>query len=221
MTLDRLVSTPDYADFARTFAGISKASATRLSDGSRQTVHLTIAGVDDSPIEVHSELYRNFLLALQRSGDPHLPVRVESREQLVLVISANVKLLPDYLWESVAPQLRAALLDRLSFERRELGQPAYLSEVIHTAQQVPGVDYIDVDMFGGIPDQTTVAGQRRSLTPSEMVAAVQTLIATSQQTGPAPYVAANLARIENGTIQAAQLAYLTPSVPETLILNLL
>jgi predicted phage baseplate assembly protein len=35
MALDRLVSTQDYADFARTFAGVGKAAAARLSDSIR------------------------------------------------------------------------------------------------------------------------------------------------------------------------------------------
>ena len=35
MALDRLVSTRDYADFARTFAGIGKALATEATDGAR------------------------------------------------------------------------------------------------------------------------------------------------------------------------------------------
>ena len=54
--LDRLVSTQDYADFARTFAGIGKASATRLSDGRHQLVHVTIAGADDVPSDRNSDL---------------------------------------------------------------------------------------------------------------------------------------------------------------------
>ncbi|HSE25208.1 MAG TPA: baseplate J/gp47 family protein, partial [Pyrinomonadaceae bacterium] len=49
--LDRLVSTQDYSDFARTFGGVGKAFSVRLSDGIRELVHVTIAGVDDAPIE--------------------------------------------------------------------------------------------------------------------------------------------------------------------------
>ena len=51
MALDRLVSTPDYADFSRTFGGIGKAAAARLGNGRQQLVHVTIAGVDDIPID--------------------------------------------------------------------------------------------------------------------------------------------------------------------------
>ena len=71
MSLDRLVSVQDYADFTRTFAGIGKADARRLSDGRRQLVHVTIAGADDIPIDPTSDLYRNLLIALaqvRRSG---------------------------------------------------------------------------------------------------------------------------------------------------------
>jgi hypothetical protein len=71
--LDRLVGVEDYSDFARTFAGIGKAAAARLSDGRRQLVDVTIAGADDIPIDVNSDLYRNLVQALHQYGDPYLP----------------------------------------------------------------------------------------------------------------------------------------------------
>ncbi|MFO0979778.1 MAG: hypothetical protein U0996_25490 [Planctomycetaceae bacterium] len=39
--MDRLVSVQDYEDFARTYAGIGKASASMIQG----TVHVTIAGL--------------------------------------------------------------------------------------------------------------------------------------------------------------------------------
>ena len=91
MSLDRLVSVQDYADFARTFAGIGKAAARKLSDTKRQLVHVTIAGADDIPIDATSDLYQNLLSALRKFGDPDLPVQVELRELIVLVLSAKVR----------------------------------------------------------------------------------------------------------------------------------
>jgi predicted phage baseplate assembly protein len=102
MSLDRLVSVQDYADFARTFAGIAKAIATRASDGERELVFLTLAGAGDAPIDKTSDLYRNLLLALRQLGDPDLPLRVEARELRALVLSAGVALRPDFSWEPVA-----------------------------------------------------------------------------------------------------------------------
>jgi hypothetical protein len=220
MALDRLVSVQDYADFARTFAGIGKASAARLSDGRRQLVHLTIAGADDIPIDLQSDLYRNLILALERFGDPYQPFRVELRELVLLVISAEVRLLPDYLWEAVVPQIRAALLDTFSFERRELGQDVLLSAVISTIQRVPGVAYVDVNTFGAIPGKVADkrTGQRRLLTPTEIVGAVKDILEQSQQMPP-PRIPVNLADVEMGALRPAQIAYLTPDVPETLIIT--
>ena len=214
MALDRLVSVQDYEDLARTFAGIGKASSARLSDGHRQLVHLTIAGVDDIPIAEDSDLYRNLVQALLQFGDPHQPLRVEVRELILLIISASVRVLPDYLWESVEPDIRAALLDTFSFERRDLGQDALLSEVISTIQRVPGVAYVDVDTFGGVPEKFPgpKPDERRFLSPTEIVGRIQNL-------GLNPRVPAELAGLQDGAIHPAQLAFLTPNVPDTLILT--
>lgn len=222
LALDRLVSVTDYADFARTFAGIGKASAARLSDGRRELVHLTIAGIDDIPLDPDSDLCRNLGAALRRRGDPWQPCLIEPREWITLVISAGIGLDPDYRWEKVEPQLRAALLAAFSFERRELGQDAVLGEVISVLQQVPGVVYVDVDTFGGLPERIVdpQTGRRRPQTPEELIAAVKALVEASETTGrPPTRVTARLAGRENGTLRPAQLAYLTPAVPETLILT--
>jgi hypothetical protein len=58
---------------------------------------------------------------------------------------------PHHSWDRVEPAARAALLDAFSFRRRELGQDVYLSEAVAVMQSVPGVDYVDVDVFHGIP----------------------------------------------------------------------
>ncbi|HXV81014.1 MAG TPA: putative baseplate assembly protein, partial [Candidatus Binatia bacterium] len=139
MALDRLVSVQDYEDFARVFAGIGKARAAELSDRRRQIVHLTIVGADDIPIETHSDLYRNLAAALRRFGDPYQAFRIELRELKLLVLSAGVRIHPDYLWEKVEPRIRAVLLDTFSFERRELGQDGLLSEAISAMHSVTGV----------------------------------------------------------------------------------
>ncbi|MFF2505713.1 putative baseplate assembly protein [Streptomyces sp. NPDC058067] len=153
--LDRLVSAPDYEDFARSRAGIGRAHARELFDGRRRLLHVTIAGTDDVPIAEDSDLLRSLRASLNEYGDPRLPVRVDVRELVLLLLAARVKLAPDHTWEVVEPRLRAALLRRLGFEGRELAQPAALSEVLATAHAVPGVDYVDVDVFTGVPASAT------------------------------------------------------------------
>ncbi|MCN9241505.1 putative baseplate assembly protein [Streptomyces sp. RY43-2] len=151
--LDRLVSPPDYEDFARSRAGIGRASARELFDGRRTLLHVTVAGTDDVPLT--DDALRPLRAALTEYGDPGLPVRVDARELVLLLIAAKVKLAPDHAWESVEPRLRQALLRELGFEGRELGRPARLSEVLAAAHTVPGVDYVDVDVFTGVPASAT------------------------------------------------------------------
>jgi predicted phage baseplate assembly protein len=212
MALDRLVSTVDYADFARTFAGIAKASAARLSDGQRRLVHLTIAGSDDITIEKTSDLYRNLIKALREFGDPHQPIRLVLRTFLLLVIEARVRVLPDYLFEKVEPKIRAALLDRFSFERRELGQDALLSDAMSAIQNVEGVAYVDVDKFDWI-DEAKVVGHLAGKT------SLGDIITRKER------ISVSLAIVDPDAINAserikpAEIAYLSPNIPDTIILS--
>ena len=217
LALDRLVSVQDYADFARTFAGIGKARAARLSNGRRQEVFVTIAGAEDIPIDYHSDLYLNLLSALHKYGDPHQQIHVEVRELLLLVISAKVRVNPDYLWDKVEPMIKASLLDTFSFERRDLGQDVLLSEVIGAIQGVVGVDYVDVDAVAGIPEKILDNGVRRILTPEEIVNRVKGVL--DEGTRPQPRIPVNLADKKGDIFQPDQIAYLTPDVPDTLILT--
>ncbi|MCL4266871.1 MAG: putative baseplate assembly protein [Anaerolineae bacterium] len=207
--LDRLVSVSDYADFARTFAGIGKASAVRLADGRRQVVHLTIAGAGDIPIDKNSDLYRNLGQAVHRFGDPHQPVQIDIYRRKLLILSGKVRLLPDYLWEAVAPQIQAALRDTFSFDRRHLGQHVVLSEVISVIQAVRGVAYVDVDILDAIPEDASL---------EELTNLAETLSLRSR-------IVAHMARINPSAtdpdehIQPAELIYLSPDVPDTLILT--
>jgi hypothetical protein len=208
LALDRLVSVVDYADFARTFAGIGKASAARLTDGRREVVHLTIAGEADIPIAPTSDLYQNLDEALYRFGDPRLPVRIELRELAFLVVSAGVRVLPDYLWENVEPKIRQALLDAFSFDRRDLGQDALASEAVSVIQRVPGVDYVDLDLLASVPG---------SLDPKDLSG----LSAKLLEDQPRERIVADLARFDRELrrILPAQLIVLSPDLSDTLLLQ--
>ena len=207
--LDRLISTRDYEDFARTFAGISKASAVRLSDGHRQLVHLTIAGSEDIPVSEDSDLYKNLREALLRYGDPFQAIKIARRFLKLLVISAKVRLDPDYIWEAVEPQIRNTLLERFSFRRRELGQDVVLSEVISTIQRVEGVVYVDVDTLDAIEEDITTSDLLQLSATLQLNTRIRAYLAQVDRTD-----------LDLATrIRPAQLALLTASVPETLVLT--
>jgi hypothetical protein len=248
--LDRLVSVQDYEDFARTYAGIGKARAMEISDGKRQVVHVTIASAENIPIDESSDLFLNLCRALHDFGDPYQPVMLSIRELMLIVISAGVRIMPDYQWEPVVTQVRSALLDAFGFERRELGQDVLLSEVISVMQGVRGVAYVDVDAFGGIPEKIIENSERRLLTPDEISESVDCLSTqwtqgnmeawcaersedkecnkyikckkygnVEKMKGVRQRLRVNLTEFEGDSIRPAQLAFLTPDVPATLIVN--
>jgi len=215
--LDRLVGPKDYADFTRTFAGIGKAAAERLFVGGGTAMFVTIAGADDIAVPKSSDLYANLTAALRTFGDPALPVQVESRELLALVMSARVAPDPAYLWEDVVARVRAVLVERFSFDRQELGQPVMLSEVIGLIQGQRGVQYVDVEALGAV-SQLAPNGERRS--PQELAAAMRKVVDDAVRAGrPDPFVRIKGARKAGGAVLPAQLGLLLPALPETLILT--
>lgn len=215
--LDRLVSVGDYADFAATFAGIGKASSALLYAGGSALLQVTIAGLGDVPIDAGSDLFRNLRSALILYGDPQLRVSLVAREALALVLSANVKVAADHDWTLVEPALRAALLRTHGFDAMALGRDVPTSAVIAAMAAVPGVDYVDLDIF-------------RTLQASELTAGVADLAAgptpnSSRQAGDDPgtqpprRIRVAPDRVEGGTALPAQLAWFQAAVPDSLILN--
>jgi predicted phage baseplate assembly protein len=218
MALDRLVSVQDYADFSRSYAGIGKASSAKLSNGRRQVVFVTIAGAEDIPILTTSDLYRNLVQSLQQFGDPHQPILVGVRSAKLLVIAAGIQVLADYQFEDVEPNVRAALLSTFSFDQRNLGQTAFLSEAISAMQGVAGVAFVNVTIFDSVADDVTATA---------LASLSTTLVRREHVTAKLAYVDSTLspANQANPTaqdyfqIQPAQIVYLTPEIQDTLILT--
>jgi predicted phage baseplate assembly protein len=147
MTLDRVVSLQDYEDFARAFSGIGKALASWAWDGRRQSVYVTVAGVQGADVSQDSLLYHHLVDAIHRAGDPSIPVAVGSYRPVFFKVRANIKVHPDYQADRVVAESRTTLRTWFSFDARELGQPVALSEVIAVLQHVEGVLAVDVDQF--------------------------------------------------------------------------
>jgi hypothetical protein len=208
--LDRLVSVSDYADFCRVYAGIGKSSAVRLSDGRELTVHVTVAGAEDSPIDLGSDLYANLLTSLQTYGDPHQPVELAVRRVRLIVMAAIVGLSSGYFWDDVAPIVRASVLALFAFDARELGQAAFQSEAVAAMQGVKGVAWVNVTTFDSVAEDITAA-QLDSLASSLKAW---------------PYVRAELAQVDKqaapgsaNRIMPAELVFISQDIPDTLILT--
>jgi predicted phage baseplate assembly protein len=207
---DRLVSLGDYEDFARNFAGVGKATATRLSAAHRRIVCVTIAGVDDIPIDETSDLLANLRRALNRFGDPDLAVEVQTRRLLLADLSATVQLDPDYEWASVEPKIRAALVGALGFDAREIGQDLTESEVLAVIHAHVGVVSTQVVGFEGKAEDHGVVTDVESL---------QMPLGTPYH--PGRRIAARDATLDAVAreVVAAELLYLSAALPDTLTLT--
>lgn len=217
--LSRLVSIEDYEHFARGFAGIGDVCAAMLTDGRHRLVHVTIAGIDDAPIAPGDMTVAALVDAYGRFGDPALPVAVAVRERVTLLLQAGVALIPDADRIRAEALIRARLADAFSFARQGLARPAYRSALISVLQTTPGVDHVDVDVFGGISD--TTLGNAALLAK-----AVQALRDQARRGRPLAYVAALPARLASPQdiaggerLLPAQVVYARADVPDTLILN--
>jgi len=134
--------------------------------------------------------------------------------------------------------VRARLLERFGFHARALAQPVLLCEVIAAIQSVRGIDWVDVNSFGAIPEtelQYDADGHktRELITQEGITDTVRRIVegdekgftsGSSQQGAGEPLqppsrIDAQAARVEDGRILPAQLAFFTPAVPDTLILN--
>ena len=228
--LGRIVSVQDYAYFARTFAGIGKASASNLSDGQQQVVYLTIAGQDNIPIDTTSSLYQSLVQSLQTFGDPSTPFILALADVKLMILSARVNIQADYLFDDVAAALRVALLDAFSFERRDLGQPVFASEVLSVMQQVAGVVYVDLDILDAI-DQQQLINALQKIQADQLNAAnggsqafnpstdnLVTLLGLKNRKVVRSALA-HLGSKQAGELLPAEMVFLTPDVPDTLILN--
>ena len=207
--LDRLVSISDYADFATAYAGVGAAAARELSDGRRLVVHVTIAGIDDASIAPTSDLTANLQRALRGLGDPNQEVQVAVRTLRTLVVSARVHIDPDRTWPDTEPTVRAKLLATFGPGHRDIGQGVAQSEVLAAIQSTPGVLYTDLKILDSLgetelvaPDPTKNLGVR-TVVPAALAGFDPTATPGARQ------------------IRPAELLLLSPSVPDTLVLEAL
>ena len=222
--LSRLVSVADYSYFARRYAGVGQAEVRKLSDGAFECIHVTLAGVGDAPLRANDDLVSSLREAYAAFGDPALPVVIDIRELVALFIQARVTVLPDYDWETVEPAIRGRLLDAFSFDRRRLAQSVYLSEVISAIQSVMGVDWVDLEVLGGLSEvelrdkdalALAVQGMQAQITQGSAQRVVH-VRAADRATDAAGALSASE---KQSRFVSAQVAYLMPDVPGTLVLN--
>ena len=170
--------------------------------------------------------------ALHERSDPWQPFEVKSRKLFLILVEARVRVADGYEWEVVESRIRTALLDEFGFRRRELSQHVTLSEVTSAIHGVAGVDYVDVDFLGGLPEEKIKEipketedgvrlqpGEVAARFQEEIVACIKAIQDHSEHGRPRQRIDVSPARKVGGEILPAQLAFLTPAVPQTLQLS--
>ena len=102
------------------------------------------------------------------------------------------------------PKIRAVVLDTFGFENVQLGEDLLLSNAITVIQSIRGITYVDIDVFDKISEAQLLDGFT-GLAASNLTLNHRIMVEP--------------ARVDKHEIKAAQLAYLTPDVPDTLILQ--
>jgi hypothetical protein len=146
-TLDRLVSLQDYEDFALAFAGIAKALASWTWDGRSRGVFITVAGPKGAAIDPAQATFANLTAALQQSGDPLVPIAVESYQPAFFQVEAAIRVNTAHDPSKVLSDVETALRTRFGFAARRFGQAVRRSEVVAAMHQVSGAAAVDVDTF--------------------------------------------------------------------------
>jgi uncharacterized phage protein gp47/JayE len=169
-TLGRAVSVLDYEDFARAYAGVSKATAAVLQLANGPTVCVTVAGADGVALTPGNPLWVNLLAALRASGDPHVPLRLLTHAASTFRIGLKVKVDAAYDAKAVLAAVETALRSHYAFDARELGQPVQQSEVVAVVHGVPGVVALDLDfLYGGsAPASQKIKSRRLRLLATRM-----------------------------------------------------
>lgn len=166
LTLDRIVSLRDFEDFARGFAGIGKAQATRLFGGEAHLVHLTVADVQGETVV--SPLLDNLRDAIDAVRDPAAVVVLAGAATPTFRLAATVWYDPAYRPEDIQAAAEAALRDAFAVdgdEARDFALPVTASEVLRVLHTVAGLVAVDLDRLyrdGEVPGLAPVLPAARA-----------------------------------------------------------
>jgi hypothetical protein len=159
LTLERIVSLQDYADFARAFSGIGKAQATWVWSGTTRLVLLTVAAADGTEVTEDSKLFENLARAINEAREPTQRLQLASFQPRPFKLQAKVLVDRLYLKEKVHTAVTTTLTEAFSFAPRRFGQAVTASEVLSVAQSVEGVVAVDLD-FLHLVDQPPAVNDR-------------------------------------------------------------
>jgi predicted phage baseplate assembly protein len=142
-TFGRAVSLRDFEDTALLAGEVAKAFATWVWTGERRVIHLTVAAQGGSRFSPEGLARLAATLASER--DPNQRLLIDNHQPVAVRIAASLQVDARHETAPVLAAARSALLDALSFERRHLAEPVFLSDIYRVLQNVDGVLSVDID----------------------------------------------------------------------------
>lgn len=181
--LERVVSLHDFADYALTFPGITKARAQPLRDlRGRAVVVVTVAGGDGGPEEPDEGLLTELRDSMVDAG-AHGRFEVLAYEPLNFVVRARIQVDPAYHAQAVVRAANQALAAAYTPDTRAIGEGVAASHAIAVLQAVPGVMGVDLGGFhlaGATPAvETWIDAQGARVGPDGSILAAQLLLPAS------------------------------------------
>jgi hypothetical protein len=147
LTLDRVVSLTDYADYSRAFPGVTKAHAVWVWTQHGRGVLVHIAGPDEAEFSASNALPSNLAAALLSHGDPLISVTVRSGKVARFVLAGTVTIASNRIMEDVKLAVDKALINAFSYDMCDFGQAVALSEILQVIHSVSGVLHVDLTKF--------------------------------------------------------------------------
>ncbi|MBS0506218.1 MAG: hypothetical protein JSR53_02425, partial [Proteobacteria bacterium] len=145
LTFERVVSLPDYQDFARAFPGIGKARADLVSVAGSARVLVSVMGATGG--EPDAQVLDNLGQAIAGQSDPSQRFTLQAAALRYFRCAAGVVIDAQYEAASVLADGRARLLQAYAFGARDLAQPVTAAAVLTLLQQVPGVVAVDLTVL--------------------------------------------------------------------------
>lgn len=181
LAFERVVSLPDYQDFARAFPGIGKARADLawVDGGSR--VLLSVAGATGGLPD--AEVMDNLRQAIVDLSDPSQAFMVGASVLRYFRCAARIAIDPVHESVVVLAACAAKLQAAFGFDARDLAQSVTAAELLALLHQVPGVVAVDLDVLepygeaaapGGAAQAVPTFGGRwdaatRTMLPAELM----------------------------------------------------
>jgi hypothetical protein len=144
LTLGRAVSMTDYQNFAAIYPGIAKAYAVWIPSGPMRGIFITVAGIGGAPLVPPNTTLTNLVNSLQNSGNPLIPIQVQTFIETLVGVTADVKYADGVDPNAVGTQVINALQQTFGFAQRNFGQGMSVDQVAAVIQAVPGVVAVNV-----------------------------------------------------------------------------